>query len=189
MMKIFFALALFCASLAAADAVAPPVSNQPIEVQKTFKLIARKGKDQWTATAFFISPSRLLTAAHTLRGGPKDCWIEMNGREVVCRILKVDFDKDVALIESDEQCGAFYRLVGRVKMIGFPFGKESTESPDGVIDSKRVHARVYFRPGMSGGPLVNEYGDVEGMGVQGELFKDYYNCRLIPASVLAEFIK
>ncbi len=157
------------------------------DAKKVFMLITRNTKDAWTATAFYISTTRLLTAAHTFKKS-NDQWIVKDGREVHCKIVKIDFDKDIALIECDDPCETYFRLISELKVIGFPFGNPAITSP-GRIDSKRIHAHAYFVAGMSGSPLVNEYGDVEGMGVQGDLFKDKYNCRAIPASDLADFVK
>lgn len=165
--------------------------DKPVpEIQKAFKLVTR-GEDvkrRWMATAFYISPNRLLTAAHTFKHGDRDQWIEKGGRDVHCKVIKIDYKLDLVLLETDETCDSFYRLVSNIKIIGFPFGNEK-EEPVGKIDTKRIHLRCYFVPGMSGGPLVNEYGDVEGMGVENEGPGEERFCRAIPASVLVDFIK
>lgn len=179
-MKTLFAILLLSATAYAAD----------VDIQKSFKLVTRKDHTAWSATAFFISPTRLLTAAHTFKHGTKDYWIVKDGREVHCTVLKVDTKQDIALIESDEVCASFYRLAGSLKVVGFPFGQEAIEAAPGRIDSKWLHAKVYFVPGMSGAPLVNDYGDVEGMGVEDDgPMSGHDNCKAIPASVLAEFVK
>lgn len=157
------------------------------EAQKVFKIITRKGHESWFATAFYISPTRMLTAAHTFKKSA-DPFIVKDGREIHCRIIKIDFDKDIALVESEEACDAFYRLVAKMRVVGFPYGNPIV-NPQGQVDSKRIHLRVYFVPGMSGAPVVNEYGDVEGMGVQGDILGDDHDCRAIPASTLSDFVE
>lgn len=178
-MKYVLILAMLFTPVFAADAKPEP--------QKVFKILTKKGNERWFATAFFISPNRLLTAAHTFKKSA-DPFIVMGDHEVHCKIIKIDFNKDIALVESDEGCESFYRLVGTMRVIGFPFGR-ALESPEGKVDSKRIHLHVFFVPGMSGAPLVNEYGDVEGMGVQGDILGDDHDCRAIPASTLADFVK
>ncbi len=178
-MKIILLAALCClGSLTMAE-------DKP-DTQKVFRLITRKGDREYTATAFFISPNRLLTAAHTFRHGTKDFFIDRGGREVYCKVLRVDFDKDIALLECAEACESHYRLVSTIKVVGFPGNNTVAEEAPGHIDLKHIHAHVHFVPGMSGGPLVNEYGDVEGMGVENN---SDYDCKAVPASVLAEFVK
>ncbi len=189
-MKTFLvALTLFCVGVFGEEKKPDPVAVvQPVEVQKVFKLITRKNwEKQWTATAFFISPTRLVTAAHTFEKS-NDQWILKDGKEVHCRVVKIDFKKDIAVLESDEACESYYRLVSTIRLIGSPHGNP-VEEHTGYVDSSRIHARCYFVAGMSGCPMVNEYGDVEAMGVQGDIGGDDKDCRAIPASTLAKFVE
>lgn len=163
-------------------------AEQTAEVSKVFKVIARTGdgKTAYTATAFYVGPTTLATAAHTFKK-TSDQWIIKDGREVRCRLAKVDIKLDLALLECDESNAAWYRLVGEVTVIGFP-GNQPMESNVGKIDSDRVHAKIKFTYGMSGGPVVNQYGDVEGVAVQQDWSAQGKTCKFIPASVLADFI-
>jgi S1-C subfamily serine protease len=155
---------------------------------KVVKLVTRKDwKEQWTATAFFISPTRLLTAAHTFAKS-NDQWIVLDGKEVHCHVVRVDFKKDIAVLESDKRSSDFYRLAAKIVVKGFPLGGALVEA-SGYIDDKRVHSKIYFSNGMSGGPVEDENGCVIGMGVQGDSEKGDDACKFIPASILAEFLK
>lgn len=185
-MKTLLSAILFYSVLLAEDKPTTTPAKPFVETCKVFKIVCiRSGEPskRYSATAFFISPTRLLTAGHEVKNAV-DQWIDKDGRSVRCKLLKVDFEKDVALLECDEENGSFYRLVSTITVIGFPDGKVREES-GGQID-RRIHAHVHFVPGMSGGPLVNEYGDVEGMGVENQ---SDYDCKAVPASVLADFIK
>jgi V8-like Glu-specific endopeptidase len=187
-MKLFFAclLALIhVAPLLAADQAAPITA---IEVQKAFKVIAHgiDNKTTYTATAFYVGPTTLATAAHTFKK-TNDRWIEKDGRRVHCKLAKIDFKIDLAILECEETNAEYYKLVNVVKVIGFPMGG-AMETNSGQIDSERVHVKVRFLEGMSGSPVVNEHGEVEGVGVQHDLGKDGSTCRFIPASVLAAFM-
>lgn len=155
---------------------------------RVVKLVTRKDwKQQWTATAFFVSENRLLTAAHTFKNS-NDQWIVIDGKEIRCKVVKIDFKKDIAVLESDARASAFYRLSSKVFVKGFPLGGDLVKS-GGFIDDKRVHSKAYFANGMSGGPVENESGEVIGMGVQGDSESGSDACRFIPASALAEFLK
>ncbi len=171
----------------AEDKPTQTVAVQTVEIQKVFKIECKRDGEPtkvYSGTAFYISPTRLLTAGHVLRR-TIDQWIVRDGRRMQCRVIKIDTEKDIALIETDVACGSFYRLVSAIRVIGFP-GDRGLEEHSGAVDLKRLHAKVYFVPGMSGGPLVNEYGDVEGMGVENETI---YDCKAIPASALNEFVQ
>lgn len=185
-MKIFLSVALLCSVLSAEDKpVTPPKSVT--EVCKVFKIVSihdGESNRRHSGTAFYVSSTRLLTAAHVLKNTVSQ-WIVKDGHDAKCRVVRIDYNKDVALLECDEACGAYFRLVSALRIVGFPNGGEMEEA-SGEIDLKRLHAHCHFVPGMSGAPLVNEYGDVEGMGVEND---SDYDCKAIPASVLAEFIK
>ncbi len=177
-MKTILLIAILMFSAGAAE-------PKPVEIQKAFKVVTRNARTTWFATAFFVSKNRLLTAAHTFEKS-RDPYIQKDGREIRCRIVKIDFGKDIAVLECEEENADHYRLVSKVKVVGAAGGGDVVEH-DGRIDLKYIHAKVYFVKGMSGGPLINEYGDVEGMGVKGDMVGDN-NCRAIPASALASFL-
>ncbi len=179
MKKIIFGLVLFFSIAHCED---KPTS----EVVKVFKISSKHSDDgkTWHGTAFYISKTRLLTAAHVIKKSV-DQWIVKGDRRVHCKVIKCDYDKDIAVLESDEENEDFFRLVSKIKVLGFPKG-EFYEEASGVIDADRIHARCHFVKGMSGGPIVNEYGDVEGMGTDN---RSDYDCKFIPACALAEFVK
>lgn len=206
MKKIVTILAVWCAACSAATVATTPTLGDPVNglgVHSTMtrsvdpakpdenvcKVVARNPnfKGSYMATAFFISPTRLLTAAHTFKK-TNDQWVVREGREIHCKMIKIDFKKDCALLEIEEgSCSSFFRLVSTVKLIGFPYGKEM-ETSTGSID-KEIRAHAYFVEGMSGCPLVNDFGDVEGMGLQDDWGNGHETCHAIQASALAEFVK
>ena len=180
---------LLCLPVYSLQAEDKPTPVVVAEVQKVFKVTARTsdGKTMYTATAFYVGSTTLATAAHTFKK-TSDQWIVKDGREVHCRLAKIDYKLDLALLECDEANSAWYRLVGDVMVIGFPNGG-AQEASTGKICNERVYAKVgKFVPGMSGGPVVNCYGDVEGVGVQNDLGGKGNVCKFIPASVLADFL-
>lgn len=169
-----------------AGAVDQPVAV--VDIQRVFKVLARTsdGKTTYSATAFFVGPTTLATAAHTFKK-TSDQWVIKDGREVHCRLVKIDTKLDLALLECEEASASWYRLVSEITVIGFP-GNQPIESNVGRIDSDRIHAKVRFTYGMSGSPIVNQYGDVEGVGVQQDMSGQGKTCKFIPASVLADFM-
>ncbi len=167
---------------------AGPQLDLPVETEKVFRLIVRgTGNTEWHATAFFVGPTTLMTAAHTFAKANQPVIVK-NGREVVCRIAKIDKKIDICLLECDE-VNEYYSITTAPRVIGFPF-KMASETHTAVTDSSRLYFRARFVPGMSGGPLVDQAGFVIGMGVEHNMLKNKESsCKAIPASVLAEFLK
>ncbi len=158
------------------------------EIQKVFKFFVdeNNGKKTWTASAFYISETQLLTAAHTLRHGTIDPRIMMNGKLVQARIVKIDFENDVALLESVKNADHFILASnGKVRLIGFVADKKEISINIGF--QKKIEASANCFKGMSGCPLVNDSNVVIGMGIQRD--GDNHPCFAVPSDTLLRFLE
>ena len=139
-----------------------------------------------TVTAYgsgFLVASRGLvgTAAHVVRDA-ESIRAAVGGREYEARVIAVDSANDVAIVElmgfegsaSVARLGSdgSLRLGDRVATLGFPLAArigESASYTEGTIsslsagfidDARFVQVSAPIQPGNSGGPLLNEHGDV-----------------------------
>lgn len=149
-----------------------------------YKFVVNNGKQEWAATAFYISQTQLLTAAHTCAHG-QNTFIVRDGKITRVRIAKVDYKADIALLDCDVACADPYVLTrhGTIKIDGFPGGKPLTTT--GVV--KQIEVTAALPAGMSGSPLVDEGGNVIGMGVMRDGKK--HPCYAVPSDALLKFIE
>ncbi len=117
MKKIILGMVFFCSMAFSADA---PVIAVKQDVEKVFKLVSPHfdNKKKSFGTAFYISKTRLLTAAHTLKDS-KEQWIEKDGQAIPCKIVRCDFKEDIAILETKQENKEFFKLVSKIKVIGF----------------------------------------------------------------------
>lgn len=145
--------------------------------------------NDWTATAFFISETKLLTAAHTFGKGYKRVVIFVDDKEVECKVIKKDSDEDVdaCLLETiDYKSPKFCTLSDGVKVMGYP-GEHSKPitTTGGKLEKLRTDNTLL--PGMSGAPLM--VGNlVIGMGVASDGRTSTDSCMAIPSCILKAFV-
>ncbi len=149
-----------------------------------FQLTTGNGKKEYTATAFYVSETQLLTAAHTFKYGLVNTRIEKAGRFIPVRVLKIDFKADIALLECSDKGSPLPIATGGVRIYGFPGNDNKLRQTDGIMTQIEASAHCY--KGMSGGPLVTG-GVVVGMGVARD--GDRYPCFAVPADALLKFMQ
>lgn len=142
--------------------------------------------------AFCVGPRKFMTCAHCVqrynrRNPPSEpdqrilVTLQRQDKTAKARILKVDFIKDIALIEADITCPVLEMETGEfhvgdeVFVVGSPKGFENNVS-DGIVSS--LDRKLYYHddapsfiftdaqilPGNSGGPLLSHNsGNVVGM--------------------------
>ncbi len=183
MKTLLLVLALISTPLLRAEE--KPAETVALEPQKVFKLVAKKGHETRTSTAFFVAPNQLLTANHAVKD-MAELWLEKDGRSVAVRVVKCDGKADIALLECEE-VNTYYQIES-LKVIGFPKGGALSASVATASDEK-LRLKADSTPGMSGGPVVNASGEVVGMIVQHGSGNNYSVCKAIPASTLEKFLK
>lgn len=134
-------------------------------------------------SGFFIGTNGyLLTNEHVVRAA-KFVKVKLaTGREILGEVVRTDTRRDVALIKAEE--GDMLALpinpkeleIGSdVYAIGTPLDKKlSTTVTKGIVSAYReedgmkfIQSDVQILPGNSGGPLVDQFGNIVGISVMG----------------------
>ncbi len=131
-------------------------------------------------TGFMISEKQIVTVAHVVDGAEEILAI-IDGEVAVAKILAIDVERDLALLETDIPFGSYYFSLGdfeyrtgdEVSVIGFPRGLDITLTK-GTISNDNVKIPEFplltfvqidaaANPGNSGGPVLNSQGEVIGI--------------------------
>ena len=132
-----------------------------------------------SGSAFYVSrDGYLLTNEHVVAGSAFVRVRLSDGRNLVGEVLRVDKQRDVALLRTDPTTAdvlALRRDEGRVGedvyALGSPFGKDlSGTLTRGILSARRVlegvaylQSDVAINPGNSGGPMIDSDGHVLGI--------------------------
>jgi outer membrane protein assembly factor BamB len=134
-----------------------------------------------SGTGFFITADGYLLTNHHVVEGARDISIKTDKGLLPAKVVKVDKKNDLAVLKVEGKFAALPLLSSRkvglaekVFTLGFPRPKVQGFSPkftDGVIsslagiqdDPRDFQISVPVQPGNSGGPLVDQYGNVIGV--------------------------
>jgi S1-C subfamily serine protease len=137
-------------------------------------VVLRNHKGTHGGSAFFVSPTTLMTAAHCVQG-QSYVHFRRGGKAHVCSVVWADNASDSALLQTDSYKssvwlkGASTGVGGKVTIYGgFPAGMEPStgvvQSTDYVCDRMiKSYATAIVRGGYSGGPVVDGVGRVVGI--------------------------
>lgn len=152
-----------------------------------------KTPSQYSAygSAFFINEDGyLITNAHVVMQATS-VWIQIPslGKRIIdVEVVGVSPERDIALLRLTPEMVALVRkelgaisylefgdsdLVRRadeVLALGYPLGQQSLKSTSGVISGREgsyIQMSAPINPGSSGGPLLNQYGQVVGVNSAG----------------------
>ena len=136
-----------------------------------------------SGSGFYITSSGyILTNNHVIEGCRKISLIH-NGKEFEANIIARDTKNDLAILKSDVRPKRFYRisvedpkLLDNVIIAGYPLGKRvsaAIKTSKGSITSLAGYGDNYsnfqtdaaLNQGNSGGPIINESGNVVGVAV------------------------
>ena len=152
----------------------------------TVLVVADKGEQASIGTGVIMTEDGyIITNAHVISGG-KSCWIALDtGYTYDAKLIGYDEDRDLAVLKAVDAAGLpaaefgdsdLCRVGDTVYAIGNPLGVELRGTlTDGIISAinrdVQVDGRVMtllqttaaLNNGNSGGPLINEYGQVVGI--------------------------
>lgn len=151
-----------------------PVKKLSIQKDHTFRISGFSPGGDWVCTAFVISDSEAVTARHCvlpLIFGPLGMLLDDDAQEL--KVIYVDHINDMAVIRGDFK--ARQKLTLSVKLAvpgdtvtacGFPMGiriKRCATTQVTHVDLFTTRLAGPLIPGMSGGPVLNEEGQVVGI--------------------------
>lgn len=139
-------------------------------------------------SGFFVSPTTLVTNYHVVEGSDK-IRIKFEGNDSVFQdvyLVKASPKYDIAILQTKKAYSFFnvdngtnLSIGSHIYVIGNPRGLESTIS-DGILSGKRSNSGIEYlqitapiSPGNSGGPILDERGNV--IGIATFTFKDGQN--------------
>jgi TPR repeat protein len=136
-----------------------------------------------TGTGFFITEDGYLLTNNHVIDGASVITVKIDGKELPAKIIKVDEQNDLAVLKVEGKFPALpvisSKKVGlgdEVFTVGFPqvgvqgyLPKLTTGNINSLAgindDARNFQISVPIQPGNSGGPLVDEYGNVIGVVV------------------------
>jgi len=174
----------------------PPASTKPNSVPKvvqdeinpeTFKVSS--------GTGFYVSQDGHIITNHHVIEGCQDIKVHSQGRVFNTYIIAADALNDLALLKADVTPDAVFSIspngafpLQDIIVAGFPFGERVSSTlkfTKGIVSSvagignnySEIQIDAAIQPGNSGGPIVDEYGNVIAVAVSKldmkKILKDY----------------
>lgn len=138
-------------------------------------------------SGFLISGNLMLSNKHVVNALDTVQVKFTNGIQLSGKVIHADLDRDVALIQLDASFPKYFHVSKRTPVIGqdvYAIGSPineiySASISKGVISGMRqkdgkslIQSDVNIRPGNSGGPLVDDEGNLVGIAVSGLVIKN-----------------
>ncbi|MCF8495259.1 MAG: serine protease [Alphaproteobacteria bacterium] len=163
-----------------------PARDRMAEITKTVVLIQTTGH----GSGFFITDQgHILTNAHVVGNADRVRVVTSTKKDkLIARVLRVDKKRDVALLKLDDMPGDLHPQILPIRADKPDVGQEvyavgapaRTRLQDtvtkGIVSAHRydprkkqweIQADVFVYAGNSGGPLIDEFGNVVGLTVSG----------------------
>lgn len=153
-------------------------------------------------SGFFIDKNTLVTNYHVIEG-TEYLELKIAGNETVykgAKVVKASPEYDLAIVQTKQDFSAFeivdcskVEIGAKIYTIGNPRGLEGTIS-DGILSGKRNNDGIEYlqitapiSPGNSGGPVLNDKGEV--IGVATFAYKNSQNLNFaVPVSYIEKCI-
>ena len=153
-------------------------------------------------SGFFIDKNTLITNYHVIEGSD---YLELKiaGNETIykgAKVIKASPEYDLAIVQTKQDFSAFeivnsskIEIGAKIYTIGNPRGLEGTIS-DGILSGKRNNDGIEYlqitapiSPGNSGGPVLNDKGEV--IGIATFAYKNSQNLNFaVPVSYIEKCI-
>ena len=155
-----------------------PKKKEPKQTPEDDKIIAAS-----SGTGFFVSRSGHIVTNHHVIEGCNAVKVSFEGDEIEAKVLAVDKMNDLAIIKSNIKPNKVYSvsredaaLLEDIIIAGFPLGKKvssSIKTSKGSITALAGYGDNYsefqtdaaLNQGNSGGPIMNQKGNVVGVAV------------------------
>jgi serine protease Do len=152
-------------------------------------------------SGFFVTPDRLLTNAHVLCADSVDAHVD--GDKQAAAIVEIDEELDLALIEVPDAGGTPLPLAPALSLdrgdlvvaAGAPLGNEGTVSKGTVTRPLvtvwgvlHIESDASLNPGNSGGPLLNDRGQVVGVVSKVRMVGDRRTALAVPVDYVAAWL-
>ncbi len=172
------------------------------KVSESVVLLEVRDRDKQTisqATAFVVESGVLLTNAHAIEGG--SLWVRIGPVSVPATLERADVTNDLAVVRAAAEIAlpalrfstALAPPGSKVFAVGNPRGFERTITEGLLTSAREVDGRSLLQisaaisPGSSGGPIVNERGEVVGVAVG--ILRDSQTVNFaVPAAVAIAFL-
>jgi hypothetical protein len=138
-----------------------------------------------SGSAFFVNTKgHLVTNYHVVEGCNDQSKIMYNDKEYSAKLLASDKKLDLALLKADLKNKGYLNFsydpkkMQKIYAAGYPLGKflsDDLKFTDGIISSlkgfedntNQIQISAAVNPGNSGGPVVNQSGELVGIAVSG----------------------
>ncbi|MDB4091750.1 serine protease [Planktomarina temperata] len=156
--------------------VAPDVAKStPVPSNEKFKVAS--------GTGFFVSEEGHLITNHHVIDGCGDVKVHLKGQTFVSTKIADDIRNDLAILKISQKPGHVFPLstdspfpLQDVIVAGFPFGERVSSSlkfTQGIVSSvsgigndySQIQIDAALQPGNSGGPILDEFGNVVAVAV------------------------
>ena len=136
-----------------------------------------------SGSGFFITSSGYIISNNHVIEGCRKVTLSHNGQEVSANVIATDSKNDLAILKSNVRSSKFYKLsqddaklLDNVIIAGYPLGKRvssAIKTSKGSVTSLAGYGDNYsnfqtdaaLNQGNSGGPILNNSGDVVGVAV------------------------
>jgi S1-C subfamily serine protease len=164
-----------------------PVAKTPVQKDETYKVASGSG--------FYVSDAGHIITNHHVIEGCKDMKVHSKGNVLETKQIAQDRRNDLALLKTTEIPKHSFGLstespfpLQDIVVAGFPFGEKVSSTlkfTEGVISSiaglgddySQIQIDAALQPGNSGGPILDEYGNVVAVAVAKlslkKILKDY----------------
>lgn len=155
-----------------------------------------------TGSGFAIGDGVIVTNRHVLEDATRVSLNTWDGGSMEASVLGADFTDDLALVRIDGELPSAGRLAAAdpepgsaVTVVGYPLGGQQTLMSGEVVDYARldsldgprvVRLSAEIWPGSSGGPVLDERGEVVGVVFAIERATDY--ALAVPVSHVREVL-
>ena len=161
------------------------------------KIYIQEQKMQKVGTGFFIHPNILATNYHVVKGATNLFLLNKENPVSVSTVLAFDKQTDLVLLYSPIQgkplsfSSSPLAYGEEVTTIGYPKGESLQKYPGIFLGWEKIHEiwhiqiHGYIIPGMSGGPVLNEQGEVVGVNRLGS----FLSASRLRGAILANYLK